>query len=237
MGDLVSIPGLGRFPGGGQDNSLQYSCMKNPHGQRSLASYSPWVIKSQIQLSAAQHSSATSHEMIFAHLKISLSLTFEILKPHHDFCIMLLCNTKHFIQLPQEVFWQDSSMNCCPFSLQGFLSSTLRWFWGAAFTYLEVIRDWFEGKPHQSLLPNFVASLYEYSCLEIPDSQVTLVLKNLPASAGDVKEIDSVLGSGTSPGGRYGNPLQYSCLENPRGPRGPWWTTVCGSHKESDMTG
>ena len=36
-GDLGSIPGLGRPPGGGHGNPLQYSCLENPHGQRSLA--------------------------------------------------------------------------------------------------------------------------------------------------------------------------------------------------------
>ena len=36
------IPGLGRSPGGGHGNLLQYSCLENPHGQRSLVSYSPW---------------------------------------------------------------------------------------------------------------------------------------------------------------------------------------------------
>ena len=40
--DRGSIPGSGRFPGGGHGNSLQYSCLENPHGQRSLAGYSPW---------------------------------------------------------------------------------------------------------------------------------------------------------------------------------------------------
>ena len=40
--DSGSIPGLGRLPGGGHGNPLQYSCLENPHGQRSLASYSPW---------------------------------------------------------------------------------------------------------------------------------------------------------------------------------------------------
>ena len=34
------IPGLGRSPGGGHDNPLQYSCLENPHGQRSLVGYS-----------------------------------------------------------------------------------------------------------------------------------------------------------------------------------------------------
>ena len=40
--DLGSIPGLGRFLGGGHGNPLQYSCLKNPHGQRSRAGNSPW---------------------------------------------------------------------------------------------------------------------------------------------------------------------------------------------------
>ena len=41
-GDLGSLPGLERSPGGGHSNPLQYSCLENPHGQRSLAVYSPW---------------------------------------------------------------------------------------------------------------------------------------------------------------------------------------------------
>ena len=41
-GDLGSIPGLGRSPGGGHGNLLQYSCLENPHGQRSLVGYSSW---------------------------------------------------------------------------------------------------------------------------------------------------------------------------------------------------
>ena len=40
--DLGSIPGLGRSPEGGHGNSLQYSCLEDPHGQRSLVGYSPW---------------------------------------------------------------------------------------------------------------------------------------------------------------------------------------------------
>ena len=39
--DMGSVPGLGGSLGGGHDNSLQYSCLENPHGQRSLAGYSP----------------------------------------------------------------------------------------------------------------------------------------------------------------------------------------------------
>ena len=41
-GDMGSIPGLGRFSRGVHGNPLQYSCLENPHGQRSLVGYSPW---------------------------------------------------------------------------------------------------------------------------------------------------------------------------------------------------
>ena len=40
--DPGSIPESGRSPGGGRGNPLEYSCLENPHGQRSLGSYSPW---------------------------------------------------------------------------------------------------------------------------------------------------------------------------------------------------
>ena len=41
-GDLGLIPGLGRSSGGRYGNPLQYTCLENPHGQRSLVGYSPW---------------------------------------------------------------------------------------------------------------------------------------------------------------------------------------------------
>ena len=43
--DAGLIPRLGRSLGGGHGNPLQYSCLENPHGQRSLACYSPWACK------------------------------------------------------------------------------------------------------------------------------------------------------------------------------------------------
>jgi len=58
------------------------------------------------------------------------------------------------------------------------------------------------------------------------------VVKNLPASAGDIRDAGSIPGLGRSPGGGHGNPLQYSCLENPMD-GGAWWTW---GPKESDMT-
>ena len=57
--------------------------------------------------------------------------------------------------------------------------------------------------------------------------QVALVLRNLPAGAGDLRDEDSIPGSGRSPGGRHGSLLQYSCLENPMD-RGAWEAAVHG---------
>ena len=46
-------------------------------------------------------------------------------------------------------------------------------------------------------------------------SQVVLVVKNPSANAGDIRDVGSIPGSGRSPGGQHGNPLQHSYLENP----------------------
>ena len=51
------------------------------------------------------------------------------------------------------------------------------------------------------------------------------MVKNLPANAGDVRDAGSIPGSERSPGGGFGNPLQYSCLENLMD-RGAWWPMV-----------
>ena len=64
--------------------------------------------------------------------------------------------------------------------------------------------------------------------------QVALVVKNPPASEGDVRDLGSVPGLGRSLGGGHGNPLQYSCLENPMD-TGAWRATV-HSFTESDTT-
>ena len=61
------------------------------------------------------------------------------------------------------------------------------------------------------------------------------MVKNPPANAGDIKDTGSMFGLGRSAGGRHGNPLQYSCLENPMD-RGAWQGPVQGVEKESDMT-
>ena len=52
--NMSLIPGLARSPGGGHGNSLQYTCLENPRGQRSLVGYSPWSHR-------VGHDSATKH--------------------------------------------------------------------------------------------------------------------------------------------------------------------------------
>ena len=64
-------------------------------------------------------------------------------------------------------------------------------------------------------------------------SQVALVVKNLPASAGDVRDAGSIPGLERSPGGGSDSPLRYSCLENPKD-REAWWATA-HSVTELDM--
>ena len=74
-------------------------------------------------------------------------------------------------------------------------------------------------------------SFYFTTHTDVP--QVTLVVKNLPANAQDLRDAGSIPGSGRSPGEgngkplQYGNPLQSSCLENPRD-SGAWWAAIYG---------
>ena len=62
-----------------------------------------------------------------------------------------------------------------------------------------------------------------HSCLRA--SQMLLLIKNPPAIAGDLRDASLTPGSRRSPGVGHGNPLQYSCLENPTD-RAAWWVTV-----------
>ena len=74
-----------------------------------------------------------------------------------------------------------------------------------------------------SFLYDRVVFLYKY--ISTGASQAVLVVKNLPANAGGVRDSDSIAELGRSPGGGHGNPLQYSCLENPMD-NGTWRATV-----------
>ena len=56
---------------------------------------------------------------------------------------------------------------------------------------------------------------------------MVLVVENLPANTGDIRDVGSIPGAGRFPGGTHSNPLQYSCLENPMD-REAWRATVHG---------
>ena len=75
--------------------------------------------------------------------------------------------------------------------------------------------------------PNLKIINYIY---EIGDSPGDIVVKNLPANAGNTRDAGLIPGSGRFPGGGHGNPLQYSCLENPMDRRA-WRATVHGVAK------
>ena len=61
------------------------------------------------------------------------------------------------------------------------------------------------------------------------------MVKNLPANAGDIRDVGLIPVSGKSPGEGHGNPLQYPCLENPMD-KGAWQAIGHGLAKESDRT-
>ena len=63
------------------------------------------------------------------------------------------------------------------------------------------------------------------TCIPSRASQVALVVKNPPANAEDVRDLGSIPESGRAPGAGNGNPLEYSCLENPMD-RGTWRSIV-----------
>ena len=60
------------------------------------------------------------------------------------------------------------------------------------------------------------------------------MVKDPPANAGDIRDSGSILGSGRSPGQGNGNPLQYSCLENPMD-RGAWWVQSTGPQSRTGL--
>ena len=71
---------------------------------------------------------------------------------------------------------------------------------------------------------NCLLNCLQFKIIFMP-SQVALVINNPPVNTGDAGDVSSIPGSGRSSGERNGNPLQYSCLENPMD-RGAWQTIV-----------
>ena len=76
----------------------------------------------------------------------------------------------------------------------------------------------------KSIFPDERKEIWEQRGLFASASSGGTVVSNSPANAGDAREVGLIPGSGRSPGGGNGNPLQYSCLENPHGQRARWAT-------------
>ena len=87
----------------------------------------------------------------------------------------------------------------------------------------------------EQLFKLFVLLSFSSSFQHTRASLVALVVKNLPANAGDLRDSNLIPGSGRCPGGGHGNPHQYSCPENPHGQRSLVGCSPKG-HKESDTT-
>ena len=68
---------------------------------------------------------------------------------------------------------------------------------------------------------------FQWKHTELRASPVAQLIKKLPVSSGDIRDVGSILGSGRSSGGGHGNPLQDSCLENPMD-REAWQAAVHG---------
>ena len=82
--------------------------------------------------------------------------------------------------------------------------------------------------PHNLVLTSLN---FEINLPSLQFSQVALVIKNLPANTGDIRDMGSIPRSGRSSGVGNGNPPQYSCLENPMVEKPCWLAWGC---KESD---
>ena len=82
-GGAGSIPGSGRSPGEGNGNPLQYSCLENPHGQRSLVGYSPWGHKGVRNDSVSKYN---SNNNMTETTWFNVAKCFKFKKIHHICC-------------------------------------------------------------------------------------------------------------------------------------------------------
>ena len=120
-----------------------------------------------------------------------------------------------------------------PALVGGFLSTVHQGSPGSLTDNTELIRILYEYVTHvfpmreENVIKKIIRKIkYIYSAMPcFQASRVALVVKNMPANAGDVRDAGPIPGSGRSPGGGHGNQLQYSCPENPMD-RAAWQATV-----------
>ena len=101
----------------------------------------------------------------------------------------------------------------------------IQWYWDST-DYLVLMKAFGHAECFSSTILFQVEPCNAVFSVSSRASQLTLVVKNLPADAGDIRDPGSIPGSRRSPGGGHGNALQYFCLENSMD-TGAWWATVC----------
>ena len=99
VGDLGLFSGLGKSPGGGHGNLLQYSCLEYPHGQRSLVGYSPWGRR---ESDMTERLSTAQHALVYIHIydlvllagsnNIPIAMSMQIQHPDFAFKFCSLIN-------------------------------------------------------------------------------------------------------------------------------------------------
>ena len=128
-------------------------------------------------------------------------------------------------------FYSKEHTLWCPLSRSklwdSFVPLYCTWWGGSPTEFLETPGN--RGWSIKRLCENNINVLADFSLTAVVAgaSQVVLVVKTLPANAGDIRDADLIPGSERSPGGGHGNPVQYSCLENPID-RGAWQALVHG---------
>ena len=128
------------------------------------------------------------------------------------FIYLLTLNSMNIYQ-PTQYF-----PRCLPFTAYvPFLLDNIQKIFSESLLYL---RQFSESFPQHT-----IHLMLDWSYIWLRASQTALVVKNMPASAGDIRDMASIPWSERSPGGGHGNPLQYYCLENPTD-RGDWQATV-----------
>ena len=186
------MPGLGRFPGGGQGNPFQYSRLENPHGQRSLVGYSPWSCK-ELDM--------TEQLILLVDLEICISYIFH-------------CWLKHSIPIWEVWYKEVWGQGISKVIVSCHHSYVLR-----SLIYRSVLVT--------MIIPIGVHKLQAHQPFQL------VVMFNLLCKCWTVKNftfkkaiweqestcnvggLGLIPGLERSPGGGHGNPLHYSCLENP----------------------
>ena len=110
-GDPSLIPGLGRSPGEGNSNPLQYWCLENPHGQRSMVGYNSWGCKELDMTDWVQHSTSLDKKHVLLLWKIQAPFNYSSAESvsgdhHRDMCDSVLVVAQ---KLPD---WISKALHC-----------------------------------------------------------------------------------------------------------------------------